>query len=842
MHGKDAERLWLERELSELRARETKYRTRLSDQEAEATRLREYAHSLHRLLQRRPPLREELSHTLRAVASLSARALGVSRANVWFIDQERHELRCAVQLVADTELPVDSMVLPLAKCPNYLHALADESALAVTDVYEDPRTQELASYFRQHNIGALLDIPIVIPGQLLGVVCHEHVGGPRRWLSGEIELASNVGHLVALTLETERRLTAEFSARDSEARYRYLVESLPVTVYSFDGKTGKLQYVSPQAVTLGGESAQQWLKQGAGPWLHRIHPDDRANVRLRFERGLAGGFPEEVVYRVNFEDGSTRFVRDTCRVVRDSWGEAIAIQGVLSDVTENVETQRARDEIERRYKAILENVDVIAVALDLQGRVTFANDAFLRVSGRSRQELMGLDWFEASLAPEQRDPVRKRFLTDMARDTVAPRFELPITTTSGQTRQLLATNTLLRSADGKTQGTLSLALDVTDRRNLEQQLMHQTKLESLGRLAAGVAHDFNNLLTVMLGQLDMLETRFAATMDPTTQTMFEALGSAIDQAADLTRSLLLYGRQQTSHAEVFVLDDLVRDSLPLLEACAAGGADLSLSLNAPDAALSSDRGRMRQVLLNLVGNAVDATRDFGSSIRISTHVDLIDDAVARGHGAPRGGECVVLSVSDDGRGMDAITRARVFDPFFTTKLDGRGTGLGLAITQTIVSQMNGFVDVMSEPDKGTTFRVHLPLRKQNGHATASTPSLALEPSGRILVVQDSALLRNHIETTLRQAGYDVFAVTDIRGATEALSSAKFDLLITDSQLTDGSGAALARSARRLEDLKVVLISDSQASEEFADETLISPFDPATLLSLVSRAIDSNRGV
>src|SRR5262249_597059 len=148
---------------------------------------------------------------------------------------------------------------------------------------------------------------------------------------------------------------------------------------------------------------------------------------------------------------------------------------------------------------------------------------------------------------------------------------LAITTRSGQTRQLLSTNTLLRAPDGKTQGTLSLALDVTDRRNLENQMLQQTKLESLGRLAAGVAHDFNNLLTAMLGQVGLLQARFADRWDAATASSLQALGEAIEQASEITRSLLLYGRKQASRTESFALDDVIRESLPLLEASASGG-------------------------------------------------------------------------------------------------------------------------------------------------------------------------------------------------------------------------------------------------------------------------------
>jgi PAS domain S-box-containing protein len=833
----DSERTWLERELAELRTREADYRTRLSRNEADAARLRAHAESLHQLLRRRPLAKDEQLRTLADVARLSAQALQIHRTSVWFFDPAQQNLSCVLQWIDDAEVAETGLSIPCQSCPAYVRALGEESAVAVHDVYDDARTLELSAYLREHRVSALLDIPIVIAGALLGVVCHEHVGGRRTWQANEIEFASNVGHLVALTLETERRLDAEYAARGTEAKYRYLVESLPVTVYSFDAHTSKLEYVSPRALELAGQPAQSWLARGAKAWVERIHPDDRAPVLQRFERGAraGAGFPEEVTYRVRLDDGRQRWIRDTCRVVRDHAGQAIALQGVLADVTDSFAAQLERKEIERRYRALLENADVIALMLDPAGKVSFANDAYVRTSGFTREQLIGLDWFAGALAPAIRDGVRKRFLDDVGRGTVAPRFELGIVTRAGETRQLLSTNILLRAPDGTTEGTLSLAIDVTERRALEVELLQQTKLESLGRLAAGVAHDFNNLLTVMLGQLKLLQGRLG-TGDQDTNAALQALDQAVEQASDLTRSLLLYGRKQPARDELFSLDALVRETLPLLEALAGRELRVSASLHAEDARLSLDRARVRQVLVNLVGNATDATLGHGKSIRITTHVELIEDAAARARGAVGGGEYVVLTIADDGRGMDARTLGHIFDPFFTTKTDGRGTGLGLAITQTVTSQAGGFIAVSSVPGEGTTFRVNLPSHKPRARSVVPAErrsSQAPEGTTRVLVVDDQPLVRDLVAGALRRADFDVVAVGDARSATEVLGSTAIDLLITDLHLPDSSGSVLARSARSARpNLRVVLMSGSLDEGEPFDGVLAKPFDEAQLLKTV----------
>jgi len=837
----DPERGWLEREFAELRGRESQYRERLSQKDAEAARLHAHAEALHQLLARRPPSRSELTSTLTDVARLSAQALRIERSSVWYFDTGMRTLRCALQLVGGTEAETDGLVIASDSCPSYIQALAGSSAVAVRDVYEDARTQELVAYLREHRIGALLDIPIVIAGELIGVVCHEHVGGPRVWEPDQLEFVAHVSQLVALALETERRIRAEYAERETEAKYRHLVESLPVTVYSFDVHTGQLDYVSLRALELGGRPATAWLAEGPRAWLARIDPEDRGPVMLRFQRGAQGGFPEEVTYRVHLDDGRTLWVRDTCRVVRDQVGQPLAIQGVLSDVTERTQTELARREIERRYRALLENVDVIALTLDTQGHVTFANEAFVRASGFSREELLGLDWFEVVLAPATRDSVRQRFLRDVAAGTVVPRFELAIVTRSGESRQLLSTNTLLRTADGTVEGTLSIALDVTERRNLESQLLQQTKLESLGRLAAGVAHDFNNLLTVMLGQVQLLERQ---PIEPDPGKRAAAIGTleqAIGQATELTRSLLLYGRREPGRAELFSIDELVRDARPLLEALAGRELHLSLSLHGADACVLFDRARVRQALLNLVGNAADATLGHGTGVRVSTHVELLTESAARTRGAAVGGSFVVLSVADDGRGMEPRTLSRIFDPFFSTKPDGRGTGLGLAITQSVASQAGGFIDVTSAPGVGTTFRVYLPARDARSDHLGPPRRSDVPPAAglRVLVVDDLKPIRDAVAESLRAAGYDTISVADTRAATEVLGSTPIDLLITDLHLPDGSGAVLARSARSARaSLRVVIMSGSDRGEDAFDGVLSKPFDEATLLRVVGEALAS----
>lgn len=843
MSDVDGERIWLERELEELRVRESEYRKRVGSDAELGAKLHGYAQTIHQMFRRRPPTRGELEATMLRVARLSAQALSIRRTSIWRFDEDGARLACVLELVDDEAVPPGDQVLSAEECPAYVEALSREFAVAVSDAKNDPRTRELLPYLREHDVGALLDIPIVIPGRLLGVVCHEHMGSTRAWHPREIEFASLVGQLIALALEAERRAEAERTARGTDAKYKNLVEALPVTVYSIDATSGKLVYVSPRVDTLGGLTAAEWLEQGAGAWIQQIHPDDREPVLERFRIGTGRGFPEEITYRIVLPDGSVRWVRDTCNVVRDVAGHALVFQGVLLDVTAQTEAELSRREFERRYRSLLENVDLMALSLDTQARVTFVNEAYLRATGMTAEEIVGRDWFEVSLAPEEAAPMRKTYLDNLQKGRVIPRFEFTVLTKKGERRRFHSTNTLLRATDGSPIGASSLSIDVTDRRKLEHEILMQTKLESLGRLAAGVAHDFNNLITVMHGQIELLRRNTArASLD--VGRHLDSIAEVLSQATQLTRSLMTYGQHdEGGKAEESTLDALVRESMPLLTAITGDELYVGTSLHSSEAVFSFDRTRLRQVLMNLVGNAADATLGHGHNIQIRTHVEYLDEHTARKRGAKAGGEFAVLTVADDGRGMDAATLAQAFDPFFTTKSDGRGTGLGLAITQSIVRQMGGFLSVESKLGRGSTFRAYFPVK---GTLRASGQSVRRRTGGarigRILVVDGRQGPRSAVTRPLMDRGYEVTDVPSTRMAAEILASDEIDLLITAEQLPDGAGAVLARSARSVRpSLRVMLLAESAEAGPSFDDVLREPVREDDLLRAVRAALGSSPG-
>jgi two-component system cell cycle sensor histidine kinase/response regulator CckA len=860
----------LARALKEAQDREADYRTRLARHRQLALQLRSHAAGLREAL-RGLGSAGSMARLLTDVARRSAAALGIPRTSIWLFDDSGQFLDCRFQLPADDSpmaaAPPDRgdggrpFRIVCAACPGYIAALrqTDTGAVAVNDAWNDPRTIELRAYLQRHGVGALLDVPIVGPGALHGVLCHEHQGGARIWQEEEIDFATDVGAMVALALEAERRLSAERTALGTEAKYQHLVEALPMAVYSFAAKSGELEYLSPRIATLGGLSSEQYLVAGGiDRWVDSIDPDDREPVRKRLSGSIADGISEELVYRIRGPGGNQRWIRDSCTVVRDAQGRPFAVQGTLADITALKEAELARAEVERRYRTLLENVDLLAVILSAQGKVEFINDCFVQLSGFSRQEALGADGFELMLPPADRTQVRADFLKSLSKGKIVPRFESTVQTRTGARRRILWTNTLMRAANGDVVGTSSLGVDITQRVEAEAAQLERQKLESLGRLAATVAHDFNNLMTIIahaaLGDGE-------GDHDPRSAAARAEINLAIEQATGLTRSLLAYARREEIAPVLLSIDELITAALPMLETLVTTEITLTHDLNAAAARVVIDKTQLRQVLINLVANAADATRGHGSHIRVATQLIVLEADQARAKDLIAEGTFLLLTVADDGRGMTPDLIERAFDPFFTTKETGSGTGLGLAMCASIVRRAGGFITVDSEPGRGAAFHVHLPVATQHGPRTAKpavdvdlprgpgTLRPARQPAATVLVVEDNESVRNLIASVLGARGLRVLEAADLRTARAHLEDGVVDLLLTDGGLPDGHGLDLveeAQAQRRVR--KVVLMSGAtpdthqldQIGRLAIDGVVSKPFRVETLVATVSRLLQEDR--
>jgi two-component system cell cycle sensor histidine kinase/response regulator CckA len=631
--------------------------------------------------------------------------------------------------------------------------------------------------------------------------------------------SGRITHYVAVQEDVTERRTylAELSRR--EEQYRQLAENIAEVFFVVDVDFRRTIFVNHAYERVWGRSVASIYAEPFS-FMEAVHADDRERLLANLAQVQAGEDPGSIEFRVVHPDGSVRSVLSHAAPVRDELGRLYRISGFALDVTDRRRAADALAASEHRLRMLLETVNLIVLVLDLDGRVEYLNPFALALTGYSREEVVGTDWFTRFLPEGERVELRAVFTEMMASDRHA-HHRNAVHAKAGGRRMIAWHNTVLRDEAGRPTGSLSVGEDVTERDRLEDQLRQSQKMEAVGRLAGGVAHDFNNLLTVIISYAQMLRDRLPPHDERIEE--IEPILTAADSAAGLTRQLLAFSRQQVIQPRPVVLEDVVSQSAKLLRRVIGEDVTLQLRLDAPGGAVIIDPGQLDQVIMNLAVNARDAMPQ-GGTLGIETAAVELDDAYAQAHFPAVSGKYVRLTMSDTGVGMDAATSARIFEPFFTTKEAGKGTGLGLATVYGIVKQSNGFIWVYSEPGLGSTFRIYLPLCA--GPATTPVAPAARVPEGTetLLVVEDAAAVRAVVRKLLEACGYAVIEATSPR---EALDIARrragpIDLLLTDVVMPEMSGKALADGFAPLRPEARVLFMSGYTDDSIVRHGVLEP--------------------
>jgi two-component system, cell cycle sensor histidine kinase and response regulator CckA len=503
---------------------------------------------------------------------------------------------------------------------------------------------------------------------------------------------------------------------------------------------------------------------------------------------------------------------------------------------------------ESRYRDLFEHANDIIWCQDAEGRCTAVNEAALRMLQMKREDLIGKP-VAGVVLPEFHQVMRERRARQLQGEELPP-IEYCVRSSDGRLIWLEANSRMMRDIEGQPVGLHGIARDVTERKRAEEErarlqaaLYQAQKLESVGRLAGGIAHDFNNLLTVINGY-SQLALAALAEGDPLHHDLSE-IARAGERAAGLTRQLLAFSRKQVLNRRPLNLNQVVKGMTPMLDRLVGEDVELVVSADTLQATVHADPHQLEQVVMNLAVNARDAMPGGG---RLTIETGLLECGDATDCGAAH---WVTLEVSDTGTGMDEETREHIFEPFFTTKDSSKGTGLGLSMVQGIVEQSGGSIEVVSQLNKGTTFRIFLPLMPAAGE---SEPEAAERPArGRetILVVEDHADVRNYAVKILEELGYRVKQADGAAAAIElcSLKGEPVDLVLTDVVMPHLSGRDLAdRLQELLPGIRVVFMSgytdDIVLRHGVAGERvhfIQKPFNPQALGAKVREALEAAPG-
>jgi len=463
-------------------------------------------------------------------------------------------------------------------------------------------------------------------------------------------------------------------------------------------------------------------------------------------------------------------------------------------------------EREELFRLITENAaDMIAV-VDTKGRRLYNSPSYEKILGYTPLDLGGTTAVD-QIHPEDREKVFKA-AADARSTGVGRSLEYRMRHKDGSWRTLESRASTISKA-GRVEKLVIVNRDVTERKHLEDQFRQSQKMEAVGRLSGGVAHDFNNLLGVIIGYGEIVQEGTAA--ESPLRTCIDEILKAGHRAGGLTRQLLAFSRQQVMDPRVLDLNVVVKDMETMLKRLIGEDIRLKTELDSTLVHIKADQGQIEQVIMNLAVNARDAMLD-GGELRLTTSNFHMDEDFVRRYPYPvLVGDYVLLTVSDNGVGMDATTRARVFEPFFTTKEKGKGTGLGLSMVYGVVKQSGGYIEVLSEPGAGASFTIYLPkvevaVDPQKLPAELPASMLGTET---LLLVEDETSLRKLSRHLLELCGYEVLEAENGSDALKVSQEHRgiIHLLLTDVVMPGMSGRVLAdQLVKRRPETRVVYMS------------------------------------
>jgi len=646
---------------------------------------------------------------------------------------------------------------------------------------------------------------------------------------------------------TERKQT-QASLHASEIKFRAIFENSRDAIGI--AKNGVHYYANPTYLKLFGYDSNEEISGTS--ILNHIAPSHHQqmiqNIRYRTAGELA---PSLYVTRGKKKDG-TEFHMEVSASTFELQGEIYTVANIR-DITERMLIEELLKRSEAKFTKLFMSSPVgMSVSRMDDGRLIDVNKEYERLSGYSRDELidrtsveLGI-WADAGTRDHMVHLLRTEGrVQDLKCRLIKKNGSIAILRFNAEPIEIDEVPCLLATLTDITEQLRA----AEEKARLEDQLRQAQKMEAIGQLAGGVAHDFNNLLTIFGTYGGILGNKLKN--DDVLRPYAERIVEATDKAAGLTQSLLAFSRKQTISLKSVDLNEIIRKVNHFLHRIIGEDIELKASLAGTKLTVMADSGQIEQVLMNLATNARDAMPR-GGLLTINSEVVPMSDTDVKAGEVERAGMYARISVSDTGQGMDKSTLERIFEPFFTTKEVGKGTGLGLAIVYGIIKQHGGTVRVYSEPGKGTTFRIYLPLMQS---ATEKPTEKALPaPRGgdeTILLVEDNAAVRESIKIILKDAGYNVIEAVDGEDALAEFNrhSDEIMLLLSDVIMPKMNGKEVYDAIRGIRpDLKALFISgytaDIITSKGLLNEELhlmYKPPDPDALKRKIREILDSRQG-
>ena len=651
------------------------------------------------------------------------------------------------------------------------------------DFQSDPAFAPWREEAARRGYASVMALPLRNAGKVFGVLAL-YAAEVNAFNATEVglltELADDLAYgIQALRIRAEHQ-QAEAAIRRSEARLNFALQTIQTGAWELDllDHTAHRTFIHDQIFGYAAP-VPEWTYE---KFLGHVLPEDRAEVDRRFREATAAQADWHFECRIRRADGEVRWLWAAGSHERNVDGRPVRMCGVVQDIT-----ARKLAEGKIREQAEMLNLAHDAITIrDLDNRITYWNHGAARIYGWSSAEAVGQSAGELL----KFDPFK---ISEARRQLLEKGYwigELAAHAKDGRELLVESTWTLVRDAAGQPKSILATSLDITDARKLEQQAARSQRIESLGTLASGVAHDLNNILTPIMVSIGLLKEQ---TGDPMLLRLLGSLDASTQRGAQLVKQILTFGRGVKGERIPLHLREVAREIRQLVQETFPKSVQLEIDLPENLWPVIGDHTQLHQVLLNLAINARDAM-PAGGKLTIAFQNQAIEPVYAGLNPEARPGPHILIQIADTGTGIAPEIIGRIFDPFFTTKPPGQGTGLGLATTFGIIKSHGGFINVYSEPGKGSTFKIYLPASTSGEQAEQQSVSQSGLPCGKdelILFVDDEEAICSTVKKILERHGYRV--ITAANGA-EAVSfyaahSSEVAAVITDMHMPIMDGHA-----------------------------------------------------
>jgi PAS domain S-box-containing protein len=627
----------------------------------------------------------------------------------------------------------------------------------------------------------------------------------------------------------------------SQERWELALRGNNDGIWDWNAKTNEVFFSTRWKTMLGYEEHE--ITNHLDEWKKRVHPDDLGFVLQAIQDHLAGKTPFYVTeHRLLCKDGSYKWILDRGQALWDEQGNPIRVVGSHTDISD-----RRASEAKIREQAALLDIATDAILLrDLDNRILYWNQGAERLYGWSAEEVIGKKSTEL-ICPDSIAEVEIALQTVI--ETGQWQGELSKVNKLG--KKLLIENrwTLVRDEQGKPKSILTVATDVTEKKQLERQFLRAQRMESLGTLASGVAHDLNNILTPILAASQLLPLHIP-NLSEKSQTLLKILAESAKRGSDLVTQILSFARgldgQRTTLQVGHVLVELLRviqQTFP---------KSITIERHIPSETLwlvSGDATQLHQVFMNLCVNARDAMPE-GGTLNITAENLVLDENYARINIDAKVGPYVVVTVADAGTGIPPEIIERIFEPFFTTKESGKGTGLGLSTTAGIIKSHGGFMNVYSEMNRGTRFKIYFPTIAGTEAPPAEDLTTFRGNDELVLVVDDEAAIREITKASLEAYNYRVLMASDgIEAMTEyAQHQQEIGIVLLDLMMPTVDGLTTIRALQKMNpNVLIVAMSGlasngavAQAASVGVRHFLPKPFTAEELLQILHNLTGTNQ--